>query len=57
MEDELADRIARALAQDGISFVQEMRAYDARAWPLATKGFFPFRKHIPHLTAALGASD
>eukprot|EP00873_Tetraselmis_striata_P013463 jgi/Tetstr1/433727/TSEL_022946.t1 len=53
---ELADRIARALAQDGISFVQDMRAYDARAWPLATKGFFPFRKHIPDLTAALGAS-
>lgn len=54
---ELADRIARALGQDGISFDQEMRAYDARAWPLATKGFFPFRKHIPDLTAALGASD
>lgn len=53
---ELADRIARALGQDGISFVQEMRAYDALAWPLATKGFFPFRKHIPELTAALGAS-
>ncbi|WP_425088583.1 FAD-binding domain-containing protein [Stappia sp.] len=52
----VADRIARALQPDGVAFLQEMRGYDARAWPLATKGFFPFRKHIPELTAALGAS-
>ncbi|MDF1728599.1 MAG: FAD-binding domain-containing protein [Sulfitobacter sp.] len=25
------------------------RALDSAAWPLATKGFFPFRKHIPDL--------
>ncbi|MFK7834953.1 MAG: FAD-binding domain-containing protein [Sulfitobacter sp.] len=25
------------------------RALDTAAWPLATKGFFPFRKHIPRL--------
>ena len=27
------------------------RALDTAAWPLATKGFFPFRKHIPDLIA------
>ncbi|SDT89418.1 FAD-binding domain-containing protein [Stappia sp. ES.058] len=52
----VADRIARALQPDGVAFLQEMRGYDARAWPLATKGFFPFRKQIRELTAALGAS-
>ncbi|MEM9637431.1 MAG: FAD-binding domain-containing protein [Pseudomonadota bacterium] len=30
------------------------RPYDDAAWPLATKGFFPFKKHIPTLLAQLG---
>ncbi|WP_029058401.1 FAD-binding domain-containing protein [Stappia stellulata] len=53
----IADRIAGALQPGGVAFVQDMRGYDARAWPLATTGFFPFRKHIPDLVAALETSD
>jgi hypothetical protein len=26
-----------------------MRPFEEHAWPLATKGFFPFRQHIPNL--------
>ena len=32
-----------------VPLVQSRRALDTAAWPLATKGFFPFRKHIPDL--------
>ncbi|MFK7879511.1 FAD-binding domain-containing protein [Roseobacter sp.] len=35
------------------TLVRLKRAYDNRAWPLATKGFFPFRKNIPKLVAEL----
>ena len=28
---------------------QRVRAYDATAWPYATRGFFPFKKHINSL--------
>jgi deoxyribodipyrimidine photo-lyase len=34
--------------------VQLRRTYDSDAWPHATKGFFPFKKKIPHFLAALG---
>ncbi|MDW3225516.1 MAG: FAD-binding domain-containing protein [Paracoccaceae bacterium] len=34
------------------SVVSIRRPYDSAAWPLATKGFFPFKKHIPDLLAA-----
>lgn len=29
------------------------RPYDSAAWPLAKKGFFPFKKHIPDLISGL----
>lgn len=34
--------------------VMSQRAYDTAAWPLATKGFFPFKKQIPALLSRLG---
>lgn len=34
--------------------VRLQRAFDAAAWPSATKGFFPFKKHIPALISRLG---
>ena len=33
-----------------------MREYDRMAWPHATKGFFPFKKHIPDFVQTLGLS-
>ncbi|KIN60700.1 Deoxyribodipyrimidine photo-lyase [Sulfitobacter noctilucae] len=39
-------------AIDGVPPINLMRRpLDSTAWPLATKGFFPFRKHIPDLIA------
>ena len=29
------------------------RDWDTQCWPLATKGFFAFRQHIPKLVAGL----
>jgi deoxyribodipyrimidine photo-lyase len=43
------------LAARGIRLVQPLRAYDARAWPHATHGFFRFREAIPQLLAELPA--
>ncbi|WP_299962762.1 FAD-binding domain-containing protein [uncultured Roseobacter sp.] len=34
---------------DAPKLVEIRRDYDDAAWPLATKGFFPFKKHIPSL--------
>lgn len=36
---------------------QHRRALDDLAWPLATKGFFPFRKHIPKLIDACRTAE
>ncbi len=50
----VADRLetlATALAADGVRLVRLRRDWDALAWPLATKGFFPFRAAIPRLLA------
>jgi deoxyribodipyrimidine photo-lyase len=46
------------LAGQGINLVRLRRGWDHRAWPHATKGFFPFKKKIPELLeqAGLGAS-
>ncbi|WP_299405312.1 FAD-binding domain-containing protein [uncultured Roseobacter sp.] len=38
---------------DAPPLVPLRRAYDEAAWPLATKGFFPFKKHIPDLVSRL----
>ena len=40
---------AHAVKDDAVPLVQYRRPLDTAAWPLATKGFFPFRKHIPDL--------
>ena len=47
------DEIERALALVSIRLVRVRRAWDTRCWPLATKGFFAFRQHIPKLVAGL----
>ncbi len=48
----VADRltgIAEAAATAGMPFHRIRRDWDTRAWPLASKGFFAFRQHIPAL--------
>lgn len=42
-----------SLAQRGVRLVRLRRAFDDRAWPHATSGFFRFRERIPALLAAL----
>ena len=42
-------QLAQACAQQGLKLHQVRRDWDSTAWPLATKGFFPFRQHIPDL--------
>jgi deoxyribodipyrimidine photo-lyase len=44
--------VADALA--GLDVVQVRHGWDARFWPLATKGFFPFREKIAAGLAAEG---
>ncbi|WP_187428791.1 hypothetical protein ROLI_017630 [Roseobacter fucihabitans] len=38
---------------DAPSLIAMRRPYDDASWPLATKGFFPFRKHIPDLLSRI----
>jgi deoxyribodipyrimidine photo-lyase len=45
------DVLAPALAADGVVLVRLRRAWDDVAWPLATRGFFPFKERIPRLLA------
>ncbi|MCS6986319.1 MAG: hypothetical protein NZM40_02625 [Sphingomonadaceae bacterium] len=45
------ERIAEALAARGVPLVRVLRAWDRRAWPHATGGFFAFARHIPELLA------
>ena len=47
------DELEPALAARSIRLVRVRRDWDTRCWPLATKGFFPFRQHIPKLVAGL----
>jgi deoxyribodipyrimidine photo-lyase len=41
--------ITQVLAGEGIVLAQVRRDWDARFWPHATKGFFPFKEKIPAL--------
>lgn len=41
------------LAAAGITLTRLRRAWDERLWPLATKGFFPFREQAPAVLRAL----
>ena len=52
-----ADRLEAArevLADAGLPLVRARRAWDAAAWPHATKGFFKLKKQIPALIEAVG---
>ncbi|MCS6932293.1 MAG: deoxyribodipyrimidine photolyase [Acetobacteraceae bacterium] len=48
-------RIEAALAERGLRLVRLRRAWDEACWPLATRGFFAFRGHIPELARRLAA--
>ncbi len=48
------ERLAQDLADAGIRLHRLRKDWDARAWPHAVKGFFPFRQHIPALLAQAG---
>jgi len=43
------DRLATDLAAEGVTLTRVLRAWDAQAWPHATRGFFSFRERIPAL--------
>ncbi len=47
-------QLEKDLDREGIQLVSIRRDWDQAAWPLATRGFFPFRKHIPKLLARAG---
>lgn len=46
--------LAVTLATDGIKLSQVRREWDARLWPHATKGFFPFKEKLPAALQDLG---
>ena len=46
--------LSTVLSQHGISLYRFRRDWDAVAWPLAIKGFFPFKKAIPQLLTRAG---
>ncbi|NBB91706.1 MAG: DNA photolyase FAD-binding protein, partial [Gammaproteobacteria bacterium] len=41
--------LAAELDDAGLPLHRFRRDWDSAAWPFATKGFFPFKKHIPEL--------
>lgn len=43
-----------ALAAEGVTLTTVQRQWDALAWPHASRGFFPFREHIPRLLSSQG---
>ncbi|MEE4638920.1 MAG: FAD-binding domain-containing protein [Wenzhouxiangella sp.] len=43
------ERLARELDQRAITLYRVRNVWDARAWPNAVKGFFPFKRKIPEL--------
>jgi len=43
------DGLAAALRAEGIPLHRRLRGWDARAWPHAHRGFFPFKERIPAL--------
>lgn len=46
---DILDELDLRLASENIRLIRVMREYDAKTWPLATAGFFPFRKAFDHL--------
>ena len=53
VSDALAD-LAKPLAAEGVMLVRVRRPWDDLLWPLATKGFFPFRQRSTGVLAAEG---
>jgi deoxyribodipyrimidine photo-lyase len=50
--DEL-NHLEQPLEAAGIRFIRHRRAWDETCWPLAQRGFFAFKTHIPALLAKL----
>jgi deoxyribodipyrimidine photo-lyase len=48
------DRIRGELDRVGVTLQEIRRPWDDAFWPLATRGFFPFRSRIPEVLARLG---
>jgi deoxyribodipyrimidine photo-lyase len=48
------DRLAVDLAAEGVRLVRLRRPFDARCWPHARAGFFPFREKIPAFLSEAG---
>lgn len=46
--------LAEGLAAQDIALIRVRRSWDSQLWPLATKGFFPFRERAPAILAADG---
>jgi deoxyribodipyrimidine photo-lyase len=49
----LLDEVAALCTAEGLALHRLRRAWDEACWPLAQRGFFPFRAAIPRLTAEL----
>ncbi len=49
---ERLDTLRPVLAEHDVALVTVRRPWDSRAWPHASRGFFPFRKQIPRLLRA-----
>lgn len=47
-------RLETELGESGIALQRVRTAWDAQAWPHATKGFFPFKQNIPGLLEGAG---
>lgn len=55
----VADTLAKItpkLVSEGVPLVQVRRSWDDNFWPHATKGFFPFKEHIPKTLKVMGLS-
>jgi hypothetical protein len=52
--DDGLQRLADELDQRGLKLKRIRRGWDERAWPHATRGFFPFKKKIPELLEQAG---
>ena len=50
---EWVDPIRQRLANSPIRFVLMRRVWDSRLWPLATKGYYPFKKQLDQLLCEL----
>ncbi len=46
-----------AAALEGLRITRLRRDWDSACWPLATKGFFPFKEKIPRLIATLAPTQ